>query len=378
MNIIRNWNCVVDCFKRRLSKWKAKKLSFGGRVILLKAALDSLPVYFFSLFKAPVGVIDKLEALRRRFFWGGDEDKAKTNWVAWDRVIGPCDKGGLGLGSLKDLNDGLMAKWWWRYKTEKGSVWRNVVDATHFNQNSWGYLPIKKGISGSWNMINKLEKEFATRNLNIRSLIKGSCGNGLDIRFWVDWWVGDGPLMECYPALFALEKQKAVLVAERIVGWDWRRSLFSVQEMMELQGCSTLVSTIVLLPTADRWKLLAKYAVPFYPFSWFKWVARKVSVFAWRAEQDRLTTYNGLKRRTILSGSSSCRVCGDGEEDAAHLFISCAAATLLWQQISSWCRIPPVYAHTVRDLFDVHNHIGCSAGKKDLIKMIILAGTWTI
>ncbi|PWA63209.1 reverse transcriptase domain, Reverse transcriptase zinc-binding domain protein [Artemisia annua] len=310
-------------------------------------------------------------------------------WAEW-----PCDKGGLGLGSLKDLNDGLLAKWWWRYKTEKGSIWRKVIDAIHLNQNSWSYLPVKKGIPGSWNMITKLDKEFSMRNLTLKSLIKGSCGNGLDIRFWVDWWVGDGPLMGIYPALFALENQKSVSVADRIASWDWRRPPISVQELAELHGCNSLIASTNLLNTSDRWswpsdqdgtfsvsqcrKLLGNHAVPFYPFSWFKWVPRKVSVFAWRMEQDRLSTYIGLKARRILNGSPLCRICGEGDEDANHLFISCYAATVLWQQVSSWCRIPQIYAHSIRDLLDIHNHSGSSAVKRDVIKMIVLAGTWTI
>ena len=31
-----NWNPVVDVFRARLSKWKAKVLSIGGRITLIK------------------------------------------------------------------------------------------------------------------------------------------------------------------------------------------------------------------------------------------------------------------------------------------------------------------------------------------------------
>ncbi|GJV79108.1 hypothetical protein Tco_1514978, partial [Tanacetum coccineum] len=41
---------VIDRVRNRLSAWKAKSLSIGGRFTLVKSVLGSIPVYFFSLF----------------------------------------------------------------------------------------------------------------------------------------------------------------------------------------------------------------------------------------------------------------------------------------------------------------------------------------
>ena len=46
------WNPVVDRFQRKLSGWKSKHLSKGGRLTLIKSVLSSLPSYF--LFSIPV------------------------------------------------------------------------------------------------------------------------------------------------------------------------------------------------------------------------------------------------------------------------------------------------------------------------------------
>jgi hypothetical protein len=56
--------------KSQLSSWKSKHLSFGGRLVLLKSILASLPVYALSFFKAPSGIISSIESLLIRFFWG--------------------------------------------------------------------------------------------------------------------------------------------------------------------------------------------------------------------------------------------------------------------------------------------------------------------
>nr|GEU63186.1 reverse transcriptase domain-containing protein [Tanacetum cinerariifolium] len=47
------WGGIVDRVKKKLSKWKMKMLSIGGRLTLVKSVLGSLPIYNFSIFKVP-------------------------------------------------------------------------------------------------------------------------------------------------------------------------------------------------------------------------------------------------------------------------------------------------------------------------------------
>ncbi|XP_076881360.1 uncharacterized protein LOC143529460 [Bidens hawaiensis] len=58
MNKIHNWNGIIDVFEKRLGLWRAHSLSIGGRVVLIKSVLESLPVYYFSLFKVPCKVVE--------------------------------------------------------------------------------------------------------------------------------------------------------------------------------------------------------------------------------------------------------------------------------------------------------------------------------
>ena len=94
MSRCANWGILVDKFNKRLSNWKAKSLSFGGRLTLTKVVLGSRGVYYFSTFKAPKNIISKLESIRRKFFWGGSSDKNKITWIAWSKVIAPLCQGG--------------------------------------------------------------------------------------------------------------------------------------------------------------------------------------------------------------------------------------------------------------------------------------------
>ena len=82
MRLTKHWYPIVDKFqKKKLSSWKAKTLSFGGHLTLIKFILGNLPNYFLSLFIAHVGVLVKLEKLRRRFLWGGSGCN-KIHWVS--------------------------------------------------------------------------------------------------------------------------------------------------------------------------------------------------------------------------------------------------------------------------------------------------------
>jgi len=54
---------VIDRIVSRLSSWNHKFLSFGGRLVLLKSVLSSLPVYFLSFFKAPTAIISSIESI---------------------------------------------------------------------------------------------------------------------------------------------------------------------------------------------------------------------------------------------------------------------------------------------------------------------------
>ncbi|XP_022004276.1 uncharacterized protein LOC110901804 [Helianthus annuus] len=132
MNHINNWKPVYDIFEARLSFWKANLLSIGGRITLVKSILECLPNYYFSLYKAPTKVLKDLEALIKRFLWGGGSGEAKKmHWVAWDRVSISKEEGGLGLSKLKHINIALLSKWGWQFKTERNNLWKKVVEGLH-------------------------------------------------------------------------------------------------------------------------------------------------------------------------------------------------------------------------------------------------------
>ncbi|GJY57104.1 RNA-directed DNA polymerase, eukaryota [Tanacetum coccineum] len=79
--LVKSWDETVHKLTKRLSKWKLKTLSIGGRLTLLKSVLGSTLIYNMSIFKVPKTVLNKMENLRRNFFNGIQEGDRKITWV---------------------------------------------------------------------------------------------------------------------------------------------------------------------------------------------------------------------------------------------------------------------------------------------------------
>ncbi|KAI3815120.1 hypothetical protein L1987_14776 [Smallanthus sonchifolius] len=404
MNLVKNWKPVVDVFRDRLSNWKAKRLSYGGRITLVKSVLNSLPTYFFSLYKAPDQVIGELDLLRRRFLWGGSEEKAKMCWVSWDKVTSSVESGGLGLGSLRDANSALLAKWWWRFKVEHNRLWRNVIWSLHSNSRAWSYIPIKISRSGTWKQIYGISSRLSARGIDISKLIRGIVGEGSSIYFWRDVWLGSSPLAELYPSLFALEKRKDCWVANRVrvlegelvVTWDWNRPPNADEEMVDLDRPLGLLNAVNWRSAGDRWKWQLEPSgcfsvssiktnlervsgsTPNYKFKWNPWVPKKVSIVAWRAEKDRLPTVDALIRRNIPVQDTWCGFCGDHMDTMEHVILACDFAQDVWQVISMWCKAMPFFAADVRDLLDSWKFVRGSSIHKNVVHAITLITIWSI
>ncbi|KAL4362963.1 hypothetical protein GQ457_04G017400 [Hibiscus cannabinus] len=78
-NMVALWDPVVEKFEAQLASWKSTCLSYGGRVVLLKCVLSSLPIYYMSLFKMLVAVYRKLSSLMANFLWGSSAEKKKIH-----------------------------------------------------------------------------------------------------------------------------------------------------------------------------------------------------------------------------------------------------------------------------------------------------------
>ncbi|GJZ54243.1 hypothetical protein Tco_0609128 [Tanacetum coccineum] len=92
MSRVQAWTEIIDKVKSRLSNWKLKSLSIGGRLTLLKSVLGSIPIFHMSIFKVPLTVLRSLESIRCQFFNGHELKSNKSSWVKWNSVLAAKEK----------------------------------------------------------------------------------------------------------------------------------------------------------------------------------------------------------------------------------------------------------------------------------------------
>nr|XP_016508236.1 PREDICTED: uncharacterized protein LOC107825833 [Nicotiana tabacum] len=75
------WNPVIQRVEKRLAGWQKRYLSKGGKEVLIKSTLSSIPTYYLSLLQAHMSITEKLERLQRNFLWDAADGTRKFHLV---------------------------------------------------------------------------------------------------------------------------------------------------------------------------------------------------------------------------------------------------------------------------------------------------------
>ncbi|KAL4565506.1 hypothetical protein LXL04_029604 [Taraxacum kok-saghyz] len=186
-------------------------------------------------------------------------------------------------------------------------------------------------------------------------------GNGRDTFFWEDCWIGDRPLAAVFPRLAALERNRSCTVADRrgVDGWTWEwqrplegRSRTRYDEMMHVLAdfCCTEASDgwRWMLGTDDgftvretrRWIDDRVLPVGLIQTRWCDLVPRKVNIFIWRMQWQRIPTRMALSGRGLEILTIVCPICGISVENIEHLFGRCEVAASIWGLVFRWLQLP--------------------------------------
>ncbi|KAL9236062.1 hypothetical protein vseg_010770 [Gypsophila vaccaria] len=88
---------ILDKVYHRISVFGTRKLSYAGRLTLIKAVLKPLHNYWATIFILPKAVITKIEAIYRNYMWDGGTESLRSPKVSWNKVCAPYKEGGLWL-----------------------------------------------------------------------------------------------------------------------------------------------------------------------------------------------------------------------------------------------------------------------------------------
>jgi hypothetical protein len=156
------WSKVEERFQQKLSCWKGKYLSYGGRLVLLNSVLSSLPMFMMSFFEIPKGVLKNLDHFRSIFFWQGSTKKYKYKLARWVILCRPKDQGGLEILDLQFQNKCLLAKWLVNLLNTKGT-WQSLLRNKYLRTKTLTQVSAKPNDSNFWRGLMYIKYEVLSK-----------------------------------------------------------------------------------------------------------------------------------------------------------------------------------------------------------------------
>ncbi|GKV27594.1 hypothetical protein SLEP1_g36753 [Rubroshorea leprosula] len=235
------WQPLLESFKKKLSSWKGRQLSLGGRITLINSVLSSLLVFLMSVYRLPKGTLKAIDKIRKSFLWGGEGERKRINWVNWKKVCLPKEAGGLGVRDLGNFNRSLMGKWWGRLAVKEEGLWRRVI-ASKYSEGGGHWMDwVRNGVgacSSWWRDVRGINKEEGETSGWLTEGFRLKLGEGKDASFWWDEWCGEICLANKFPRLYLLSAGKEKdcsqmgTMCNGTWKWNptWRRKLLEREE----------------------------------------------------------------------------------------------------------------------------------------------------
>ena len=346
---------LLERIIKRLANWNEKILSLGGKEILLKAIIQSIPVYAMGVFQIPKKLCKEMTDAMSSFWWGDTEDHRRMHWMAWWHMCIPKKDGGMGFRDLHSFNLAMLAKQSWRLISQPDSLCARVLKAKYYpNCNILKASP-KKGSSFTWQSI------MAGLNTFKRGHI-WRVGNGESINIWEDHWVPGSPSrMIITPRQQVILRTVDELIDPHTHDWDEQlvRNIFNPVDAARIL-CIPLNENM----TEDfvAWHLSKTYTFtvrsayyaqwthtfghkinrtdgqgssrpnPVWDILWKLKVPAKVKIFVWKALHGTIPGLAILANRHIKT-SAQCPICKQGPEDVKHLMFTCSRARQVWEAL---------------------------------------------
>ncbi|XP_071688252.1 uncharacterized protein [Rutidosis leptorrhynchoides] len=334
MNKIECWSPVIEKFSKRLSDWKARSFSFGGRLTLVKS----------------IG----------KWWW---RFKSETNSL-WVKVISSIHGSSGGLSPCLDGN----------YYLPYNSVWTNIVkagsdiDSKGISFTNSFVRIIGNGLStsfwndfwlGNFSLKSRFERLFyldSDPNVTVAGRLGQSGFEGVGNWDWVREPTGRaaGSLTELKVLLQGIK-----LDDQKNDTWGWSLSGNGFFKTKTLTG---IIDSKLLKTPQSFLATLHNYLVP-----------KKVEVFIWRVRKGRIPVLTNLDKRGVDLHSVRCPICDNGVEYIQHSLLSCRKTLEIWGKIFDWWRA------TLPSSIDINNLIEGSSNifSSELGKNIWQAVLWS-
>eukprot|EP00253_Pinus_taeda_P020461 PITA_20461 len=309
-----SWTSLLERLEARLSLWTHRSLNMASRLVLIKAVLQSMPLYLFSTLAAPKWVLKAIKNLQRNFLWGSTGLNRKWALVKWEKACLPKKAGGIGLRDPEHSNRIMGAKIW--DLIQKHSFWEVKDGGTaRFWTDSWQQLP----------SLAHTIQDIPEHNIHSQETVN---------QFWKDnpesdhrTWREAQEIIPNSPAAvqrsLANELQKRRILKEN----NQDKLRWGYEEKGTYTTKEAYLITLKDQLTKDKlWEKI--WNPPIWP---------KISTFLWLLSHNRVLTWDNLRKRKF-EGPSICLNCKKEEETVVHLMQLCPFSRKIWEKVTFRCQ----------------------------------------
>ncbi|PKU73053.1 Putative ribonuclease H protein [Dendrobium catenatum] len=126
---------IISVFQKKIYNWHSKFLSFGGRLVLIKSVLNSIPIYIFHTLNPTASICLRMERLINKFFWGAKMNSSCICWSSSKKVCGTLNEGALDCKSFLDMVKAFSYKLWFSFRAND-SLWSKFMHAKYCKDRS--------------------------------------------------------------------------------------------------------------------------------------------------------------------------------------------------------------------------------------------------
>ncbi|PNX92647.1 ribonuclease H, partial [Trifolium pratense] len=180
-----DYQYLIDQVSNKLVKWKARQLSFAGRVTLAKSVLEAVPTYPMMTSRIPQSYLDEIQKIQRNFIWGDTENVRRYHAVRWSVVTMPKDMGGLGLRRLDAMNKACLLKLGWKLNNGSTDFWCEVLRGKYGSNSLTIEMNTRSSDSNLW-------KSLINLRLFLLNNTFWNIGEGCATDAWNKAWIEPG------------------------------------------------------------------------------------------------------------------------------------------------------------------------------------------
>jgi hypothetical protein len=202
---VEDWKWLLEKISKRISNWTFQWLSLGGRLVLVKAVLQSIHVYWLSLAKVPTSILNKIQHLMANFIWKGAYKTIGFHLTKWQNIAIPKEFGGWGIRDIFWIAKSLAAKYCWR-GLFGNNIWSQILKRKYLkgiDLTSWIHRGIHKSTMGS-----TIWKHFLCSLPLIKQWLAWQIGSGNQVVIGKDPFIGDSTYYKLSdPLIYSLNTQ---------------------------------------------------------------------------------------------------------------------------------------------------------------------------